>query len=259
MLDFSRRLTVSNAVGHLINKAMSRDRPFVARMRNGPRFEIRPPASGNNDYGVAYEIFVHGFYRHRGAQNPESVRLVVDMGANVGLSVLHFLHQYPNCSVIAFEPHPSHAAQVIRNLEFDGTRARVELHAKAAGAASRVMRLTDERSSSTLTDDASPGTLPVETTDVFPLLEGKRIDVLKMDMEGGEYEVMADDRFPALNIGAILMEWHARADRPKGGHWCEERLRGMGYMVGEIFTRPDHGMLWAVRGEGGLSQETRPG
>ena len=216
-------------------------------MRSGPRFELRENSSENNDYGVAYEMFVHDYYDDRGRYSTDKVRLVVDLGANVGYSVLYFLHKYRGCRVIAFEPHPRHAAQVERNLVLDGSRGRVEFHATAAGAATRTMRLTDRQSSSSLTGDESSGTIPVVVEDIFPLVAGKRIDILKMDMEGGEYEILADRRFSELDVDAIVMEWHSRGGGLADKRWCEERLRGLGFAIDDIFTRPSYGMFWATR------------
>jgi len=123
----------------------------------------------------------------------------------------------------------------------------VEIYAKAAGATTRPMRLTDGKTSSSLSDDNSLNTLPVEGLDVFPILTGRHIDILKMDIEGGEYELLSDYRFAALDIGAIVMEWHSRGGGIEDKQWCEQRLASMGFMIEEIFTRPSHGMFWATR------------
>ena len=109
------------------------------------------------------------------------------------------------------------------------------------------MRLTDAKSSSSLTDSFSSNTLPVEVIDFFPLLCGKHIDVLKMDIEGGEYEILADDRFAELDIGAIVMEWHSRGGGVEDKRWCERRLVGLGFAIEEIFTQSSHGMFRAIR------------
>lgn len=247
MLDFTRQLTIGSAVHYVTHRAIGRKHPLRLHMKSGARFELRPVTRDNIDYGVAYEIFVHRFYDNKGLLTPDSVRLVVDLGANVGYSVLYFLHEYPSCRVIAFEPHPARVAQLRRNLEIDGTQSRVELHEFAAGASNRTMRLTDERATSSLTDRVATDTLPVEVEDIFPLLQNKRIDILKMDMEGGEYEIMEDARFESLDVGAVVMEWHARGPGADDKLWCQERLRRLGFSMQEIFDEVTHGMFWATR------------
>jgi FkbM family methyltransferase len=246
MLDFARKLSIPSAVSYLFWRARGSAGPIGLALRSGVKFELRGDGA-NNDYGVAYEIFVHDYYGDSGRLPSGEVKLIVDLGANVGYSVLYFLHRHPLARVIAFEPHPAHAVQVEKNLTLDGSRDRVELHRKAAGAKTRTMMLTDAKSSSTLTTDASKKTMPVEVMDIFPLLEGKHIDVLKMDIEGGEYEIMADDRFAMLDIGTVVMEWHSRGGGAEDRRWCEERLRSLGFTIEEIFTRSGYGMFWARR------------
>jgi FkbM family methyltransferase len=247
MLDFARQLRFGSAVNYIIRRIVNRESRVVVHTRIGPKFELRFNFSGNNDYGVAYEVFVHDYYSDRGRLRRDDVELVVDLGANVGYSTLYFLHHFHQCRVIAFEPHPGHAAQVIRNLQLDGSLNRVEIHKKAAGASQRVMRLTDETTSSTLTERIGADTLPVEVVDVFPMLSGRRIDILKMDVEGGEYEILADDRFATLNVGAVVMEWHSRGQGLEDKRWCESRLQSLGFVIDEIFSQPGYGMFWARR------------
>lgn len=245
MLDFASRLTLASALRYTAWRVARRDNAVALALRSGPRFELRPDSFGNNDYGVAYEVFVHDYYNDRARFAAEKTELVVDLGANVGFTLLYFLHRYRHCRIIAFEPHPRHFAQAERNLTLDGSRDRVQLYALAAGAQSRPMQLSDQAASSSLAENRAAGKIPVDAIDIFPLLMGRRIDLLKMDIEGGEYEILGDDRFEKLDIGAIVMEWHARGNDLDDKEWCRRRLRGLGYATEEIFSAASHGMLWA--------------
>jgi hypothetical protein len=111
------------------------------------------------------------------------------------------------------------------------------------------MKLSDSGSSSSLIEDATGASvaLSIEVIDIFPLLIGKKIDLLKMDIEGGEYEILADARFGELNITAIVMEWHARSETSDDKTWCVRRLEGLGFQVHEIFSQSTNGMFWATR------------
>src|SRR4029077_20758233 len=132
MLDFARSLTLSSAFFYGVRRLLGRDGTAQFTARSGPRFELRPDSSGNNDYGVAYEVFVHEYYNDRNHLNKDKIRFVVDLGANVGFSLLYFLHKYPNCRILALEPHPLHAAQALRNLAIDRNLHRVQLYRQAA-------------------------------------------------------------------------------------------------------------------------------
>jgi FkbM family methyltransferase len=246
MLDFTSKLTFASTFSYARWRATGRAASVTLGLKSGPRFELRPNSSGNNDYGVAYEVFVHEYYNDRG-RIPTNVELIVDLGVNVGYSLLYFLHKWPNCRVIGFEPHPHHFSQAARNLVLDGSRARVQLYAQAAGARTRPARLTDSRSSSTVIETSSADAFGIEIVDIFPILEGKHIDILKMDIEGGEYEILTDDRFEQLDVDVIVMEWHSRGNGIEDKSWCERRLGRFGFNIEEIITEPSWGMFWAIR------------
>jgi FkbM family methyltransferase len=218
---------------------LRRRRPTVRlRLRGGPRLLLRPRHVGNNDYGVAHEVFVQRQYACPHPLPPEEVRLAVDLGANVGFSCLYWLTQYPAARLIAFEPHPGHAAQLRANLTLNGLSRRVEIHQAAAGIAEGDIVLSDEGSSSAVQEAGGTG-LPAKMLDLFVLLDGARIDLLKLDIEGGEYPLLADPRFAALRPRALVMEWHGGR-----GDWCRTRLAALGYAVIERFDHGSHGVLW---------------
>jgi FkbM family methyltransferase len=246
MLDFARSLTVPSAVKYLSWRARGRAAPVVLRARGGARFELRPTqfgGLGNNDYGVAYEVFAHRIYSRALALDAQSVKCVADLGTNVGLSVLYWLSVFPNCNVIAYEPHPGHARQAARNFALTGVAHRVELHEAGAGSRPREAVMTDLGTGSSVQQSGEG--LRIRIEDAFPTLLGRKIDLLKIDIEGGEYEIMGDPRFAEIGARAIIMEWHASDGR--GLDWCRERLQALGYTVEVIDPGTEAGTLWAER------------
>jgi FkbM family methyltransferase len=198
---------------------------------------------GNNDYGVAYDVYVHRYYTCPRPIARDEVRLVVDLGANTGFTCLHFLTQFPKAEVIAFEPHPRHAAQCRVNLAINTVSSRVTLYEAAAGTAPGRFVLTDDGTASTILSGSTEG-IPVEMVDIFPLLTGRRIDLFKMDIEGGEHAILGDPRFPKLDIARLVMEWHGdENDRDR----CLAILQAIGYETEKIFDEDSLGMLWAFR------------
>lgn len=250
MLNFTSRLRAPSAIRYLAWQMTGHKTPVRVHLRSGPRFELRWDGSGrlgNGDYGVAYEVFVLDYYDDHGRLEPKNVNLIVDLGANVGFSMLYFLHRFPMAKVIGFEPHPGHYAEAKRNLILDGTARRAVLYPEAAGAFGRRLWLYDRGTSSSLSERNAPGTIAAEVIDVFPRLLGRSIDLLKIDIEGGEYEILGDERFAELRVRAIVMEWHARDDGHDGKSWCCDRLRELGYRVEETWAERRVGMLWAWR------------
>jgi FkbM family methyltransferase len=210
----------------------------------------------NNDFGVAWEVFVEDLYNIATRKlNPEKVNLIVDFGANVGLSSLRLMQAFPKALVIAFEPHGSHASHAAANWRLNGVADRVTLHRAAAGASARTAILTDRGSGSTVAESGEG--LKVEILDVFPILRGRALDLVKIDIEGGEYELLDDDRFGELDIGAIVMEWHEHGSG-RGLVWCLNRLEQLGFSPEPFAAQGSHGMIWAPRRGTGRAREELP-
>ena len=88
----------------------------------------------------------------------------------------------------------------------------------------------------------------METVDFFASLGAGPIDLLKMDIEGGEYELLEDPRFAALPVSRLVLEWHKTIDHPDGKAWCERRLTSLGYTVVQGKWSSEHnGLLWGFR------------
>ena len=82
--------------------------------------------------------------------------------------------------------------------------------------------------------------------DFFEDVGAAPFDLLKLDIEGGEYAILGDDRFARLKPRRIALEWHTRPEVPDGRGWCVERLKGLGYQVTDGNLQHDGGgMLWA--------------
>jgi Methyltransferase FkbM domain len=67
-----------------------------------------------------------------------------------------------------------------------------------------------------------------------------------MDIEGGEYAILNDQRLETVNINTIVWEWHNTEEIPNGHQWCSERLTALGYNVTDGQLRyVNTGILWA--------------
>src|SRR5271169_943265 len=66
------------------------------------------------DMEVAFEVFVSQLYS---SPRPlSSVKLVVDVGSNVGYSLISLARQFPEAKIMAFEPHSANARQAMINI-----------------------------------------------------------------------------------------------------------------------------------------------
>jgi FkbM family methyltransferase len=211
----------------------------------GPRLRLRSPPA--RDAAIAYELFVEELYRMPLEKVRGHVKCVVDLGANAGFAIAYMARLLPEARFIAFEPNPTLVKALYHNIRLNRLEPRVSVHAAAACVADGVVDLSDEEAESTLLIRPGVPTLRVPAEDVFTAVNADRVDLLKMDIEGAEYPILADPRFAELGPGAVVMEWHSTEDHPDGRRWCTERLESLGYSVDpyrELSART--GMLLAL-------------
>jgi FkbM family methyltransferase len=238
--------TLASRGRYVLWRASKVSAPVRVELRTGETLLLRPPPS--TDLPTAYEIFVAGAYRPPEELPDPEPELVVDLGANVGFSVVLFAERYPRARILAFEPHPLHLAQLYQHVALNDLSERVEIVGAAASDASGHAFLTEEENESRVVGTPGEGGLPIRVRDLFGELAGRRVDLLKMDIEGGEFEVLRDRRFSELCPRTIVLEWHNTERTPDGKRFCVERLTSLGYQtaVGAI-EHGRAGMLWAWR------------
>ena len=221
-------------------------KPFRCRLLGGLEISIRPKPS--HDYHTAHEIFCERIYEND--LDAGSVRHIVDLGGNVGYSCLFWCEEYPNASILTFEPHPTHCRLLEWHLDKNGYAERVKVVAAAAGVRAGVANLTDEDDGSAIVQDKLAGSITVQVVDIFQAVPDAPIDVLKMDIEGSEYAILADPRFETLaaRTKRLLVEWHARGEQ--GEAFCRDRLARLGFAVrtGRAYDK-QWGMLYCTRSQ----------
>jgi len=197
------------------------------------------------DISTANEIFTQHIYHPPIEIVKEDVKRIIDVGSNVGYSCLYWLNFFPNAHILAFEPHPEHVQQITRHLEINRLAERVMIIPKAAGICSGEYFLTDMGASSTIVESKTQNTISVSMTDWFSEIGTEIIDLLKIDIEGGEYYLLDDPRFEDLDIKLLVLEWHNIDTYPSGEKWCIERLEKLNYKVIPTANFYSYGVLWA--------------
>jgi FkbM family methyltransferase len=236
---------VRNRLPYMLwNMGLAGRGPKTVGLLSGERIVMRysPP-----DSYTAGEVFYNRDYLGP-FQIPADLRTIHDLGGNVGYTTVFLASRFPYSHTSVFEPHPDHVHQIKLNIALNSLQSRTTVYACAAGATSRKFFLTDAATSSTLTDSPENGAKLVDVIDWLDLAKGQRIDLLKMDIEGGEYEIIFDPRFERLRIPYIFMEWHIppHSTRPS----IAGRLSELGYTIKtgperQLPTGLRYGMIWA--------------
>jgi FkbM family methyltransferase len=149
--------------------------------------------------------------------------VILDGGANIGISAIHYKQLFPNAVVTSFEPDPRACDVLRRNLAANNIHD-VEIVEKALwtskgptsffseGAdANRVIREHDaiERLTS-----PSAKYCDVETVRLADYLASMRFDLVKLDIESAEAEVIVDCGETLRNVNNVVIEFHLTNSKP---------------------------------------------
>lgn len=208
---------------------------------------------GGPDASVLAEVFRKRYYEVPPAMVERLAALgrpprIGDLGAHVGFFGLWVLQRHPGADVLSFEPDPVNYSALSLTIAANADRAsgwRAVAACAATADGERMFRAGDSSSSRVVEGDGDGIVVPAR--DVFPSLEG--VDMLKIDIEGGEWELLGDPRFALLRPAVLFLEYHPHlCPEPDPRARATARLAELGYDVEEVFaTAGGTGLLRATR------------
>ncbi|WP_201575847.1 FkbM family methyltransferase [Psychrobacter immobilis] len=140
--------------------------------------------------------------------------IIVDIGANIGSFSIyaHTLNKHLNPTIYAFEPHPDNANLTEANFKRNRL-ANYHILQKAVAGKDGVASFDISGAFDSFKLNAkSDKTMQVETVELstFCIRNGiDRIHLLKIDIEGGEYEVIKHDlNFINQKVEIMFIEYH---------------------------------------------------
>lgn len=152
------------------------------------------------------EIFVDNIYNF---ESVTSTPKILDLGANIGLSILFFKKLFPESKITALEPDPNIFNCLRQNIHGNGFKD-VNLINKAAWISDTVLKFdADGADGGRVVDNKKENLLEVEAIDVKKLLSENEFDFLKMDIEGAESEVFPACKEYLSNLNYIFLEYHS--------------------------------------------------
>ncbi|MFC2080839.1 FkbM family methyltransferase [Bacteroidota bacterium] len=171
------------------------------------------------------EIFQEEIYKFKNI-NPNPV--IIDCGANIGLSIIFFKINYPNSHVIAFEPNPKIFKICEKNIASFGIE-NVELYNFAlANREDKLLLNCEDADGSFLTENISIDTVTVKSVRLSNYINTK-IELLKIDIEGAEYQVIKEVESKLELVSNIFIEYHSRFDKNQELHLILDILSKQGY------------------------------
>jgi len=134
--------------------------------------------------------------------------VVVDIGAHVGVVSMALAKQF-GCRVYAYEPNPDNYRRLVANIKANELGELIFPHNLAVTGDGRDVVIATNPDNSGGGDIYGDTGTPVESTtleDIFHVV-GERIDLLKIDCEGAEFEILQDEA-ELERIGMIRGEFH---------------------------------------------------
>lgn len=170
---------------------------------------------------------------------------ILDLGANVGLFGVFAAGRWPRARVTAVEPDPGNLAVLRRCVALSGRGDAWEVVAAAAATHDGTVAFAGGGESLSRIDPGAAAS--VVAIDALALLDG--VDLLKMDIEGGEWAILDDPRFTASVPRVTVLEYHPHlCPHPDPRAAVEAIFARAARLTHTIFARDDgHGMLWAWR------------
>jgi FkbM family methyltransferase len=181
-------------------------------LANGYKISYR----NDSELEVIYDdIFAKNTYFFR-SESPEPY--IIDCGGHIGLALLYFKILYPLSRIATFEPNPETFSLLERNIvqnDLKGIEAFNMALSRDSGNA--ILYVGEDflqawDSTDTVEPDLWPNmdqyrSIAVRSTRLSSYINGK-VEFIKMDIEGAEYDVLEESKARMRSVGAITLEYH---------------------------------------------------
>lgn len=235
---------IKNKINLIRNKFNKKDLE-LKRINNYPRFTI----GSTNIFGKPFtfhdshcfmdtykEIFETEIYKFHPSSNKNTI---LDCGANIGLSVAYFSYNYPDHTIIAFEPD--------KELYFLLKENITSLQLKNVIIVNKAVWDKEEKLKF-YTDGGMGGRVNLAYSnqapcfvDAVPLIDyiNENISFLKIDIEGAEDVVLRSCKDRLKEVENIFFEYHSKAGIPQTLHELFQLIKDSGfrYYIKESATR----------------------
>lgn len=165
------------------------------------------------DLDIAFDSLVQKEYEKIRCTNPE---VIIDAGANIGTSTIFFAMKYPNARIYAIEPEQTNFDLLLKNTK--NLKNVVAIKAAIWGRIEK--RMIQNRSTghwgytvSEPTNGAKATGQEIDCVTMNSLMDQNgiaKIDLLKMDIEGGEKDVLESSSSWIDSVNIITAELHDR-------------------------------------------------
>lgn len=160
-----------------------------------------------DDEAVVRETWVENVYEiNEGLLDDTGI--MIDIGANIGSVSVFAASLGDKVKVYAYEPEPHNLELLEQNVQLNGLEKQIRVFDQAVWSHSQKLKITDGSGSSEIADKGQT----VEATRLVDIFADNRIancDLLKLDVEGSEYQIIPATPIEILRkIKHLRMEFH---------------------------------------------------
>jgi FkbM family methyltransferase len=210
LLTYTALFHMSNMLGRLESVGA----PFPARLNflNGYDAEIviRP---FDGDLFILFEVLMDRCYSIPDAVlPPEEVRVILDCGANIGITALYFASRYPNARIFSIEASEGNFELLKHNTAVEPRI--IPVHGAVVGWPRKTARLSTDRPAwgNFIGDEGEGPEVPAFTIEqIMCTHDLSRIDLLKVDIEGEEKHIFGEGQF-LRSVDIAIIELHGDYD-----------------------------------------------
>jgi FkbM family methyltransferase len=203
---------VAFSIKHLWNKFLPPKNGSFASVPIGPfRFYF---TSIDFFVGLFTEIFFKETYYLDATLEPLQA---IDCGANIGVSLLYIKLRAPNARVLCFEPNPAARTVLEKNIAANGWNKNVSVLPYALGKQKGQTEFYVDAKEATTSGGSTAAhkknknqelnSYPVEVEPLSQYLH-KPVDLLKIDIEGGELDVLEEAKDSLGLVQSVQLEYH---------------------------------------------------
>jgi FkbM family methyltransferase len=139
-------------------------------------------------------------------------QFIIDAGANIGATAVFLANQYPSAQIIAVEPETTNVQLARQNCAHYPNIEIIEGGVWHRSAMLEIENPEDESWAFRIRESAvgDPTSKGVRGFTIDELSQGKRIDLLKVDIEGSEKYIFSEGTSWLSSVNAMLVEIHGK-------------------------------------------------
>ncbi len=183
------------------------NQPKLIHTNTGLKFNLR---ANQIDYWLFLENIVLDTYSLKDLQS-HKYATIIDIGANIGLFSTQAYQLWPQAKLISVEPNPESYKLLTQNLQLNQIQSQTYQSAVTKSANPKQIKLYYNQNPAMVSQITGSGKSFTANTITLEQLT-KNIQtpaLLKIDIEGGEYDLFTDKQLPYLKkFHTIVMEYH---------------------------------------------------